>query len=134
MNKPFVFPFANKKNEKGLTLDKVSSESLLYLIERSDCNDPQYGERNSKIVAECNKVLNERAQGQTVKASVSPASQTVHATTNGNGAPTASMTLLKQVAAQQAEHGKVLARILGVLNSNFPNSQEVHTDEEFDKF
>ena len=132
----FRWPFGKPKNGEpagpnyGKPITEVSDKALQWAVENTKV-EGQYAAKNQELLNVVNAEILRRAQ-ERVSGSfkVSPIQQAIAP----NGAPSASMALLKTISIQQAEHGKTLAKILGILNANFPNSSEIHAEEEFDKF
>lgn len=57
-------PFKNSKYANQEIADCPDSY-LFWLIEKLDCNDPRFGQKNTELVAECNRVINRRAEQET---------------------------------------------------------------------
>lgn len=87
----YKYPFGK---EKGKPLSECSTNSLNYYIEKANVDDPQYGDKNKKMVAECQKILAARGAGS-----------------GSSGSKGSSVS---------SEIGKDIKRILSILSQAFP--------------
>ncbi len=56
--KGFTYPFKGKNGDaKGKPLAECSTEDLQYYMKSADPDDTQYGEKNRKMIAECQRII-----------------------------------------------------------------------------
>lgn len=59
--KGFTYPFKGKNGDaKGLPLADCSNEDLQFYLKTANPDDPQFGEKNKKMIAECQRIIQSR--------------------------------------------------------------------------
>lgn len=128
----FTYPFGK---DKGKPLSEVSTQSLEYLLGRTDEADPKYGKKNREQADAIRQILVERSgliNGKSAKAEPKVISVPTATPVNQN------TKLLQEIKFLAQAQTKALNEVLGILRYQFPNSlnnteqmgEEVTQDEE----
>lgn len=112
---------------KGKQIHECDTAYLMWLAENTDTNDPKYGKNNQALVDECNRVINERADGGVpAKAKKMFGPKPSAPTPQANGTPNTAQIILTRVEALESKLNKVIE----ILETNFGNQRIAMNDEE----
>ena len=111
--KGFTYPFKGKNGDaKGLPLADCSNEDLQFYLKSANPDDPQYGEKNKKMIAECQRIIQARRSGSNASVS-NVVSSPVEAGKTPNPTATEILAVCKRSEAAIIEMKGILERALG---------------------